>query len=74
MREEAAETGCEFQTMAESGEVGHWDVLKQMNASAGHAGVQELAAWALRIQQRRLEGARAGSKTLAANEDSNEPA
>jgi hypothetical protein len=40
----------------------------------GHAGVQELAAWALSIQQRHLEGARTGSKTLAANEDPNETA
>jgi len=57
--------GFEFLTMAEAGEVGHWEVLQQLNASAGHAGVQELAAWALPIQQRHLEGARAGSKTLA---------
>jgi hypothetical protein len=66
--------GFEFLTMAEAGEVGHWEVLQQMNATAGHAGVQELAAWALPIQQRHLEGARTGSKTLAANEDPNEAA
>jgi hypothetical protein len=63
--------GFEFLTMAEAGEVGHWQVLQQMNASARHAGVEELAAWALPIQQRHLEGALAGSKTLAANEDPN---
>jgi hypothetical protein len=63
--------GFEFLTMAEAGEVGHWEVLQQMNASAGHSGVEELTAWALPIQQRHLEGARSGSKTLAAGEDPN---
>ena len=36
--------GFEFLTMAEAGEVGHWEVLQQMNTSAGHPGGEELAA------------------------------
>ena len=66
--------GFEFLTMAEAGEVGHWEVLQQMSGGAGRSDVQELVAWALPIQQRHLEGARAGSKTLAAAEDPNETA
>ncbi len=66
--------GFEFLTMAEAGEVGHWEVLRQMGAHAGHAGVDELVQWALPIQQRHFEGALAGSKTLAASEDPNETA
>jgi hypothetical protein len=66
--------GFEFLTMAEAGEVGHWAVLQQMNASARHSGVEKLTRWALPIQQRHLEGALAGSKALAASEDPNEPA
>jgi hypothetical protein len=66
--------GFEFLTMAEAGEVGHWEVLQQMSGSAGRSDVQELVSWALPIQQRHLEGARSGSKTLAANEDPNETA
>ena len=66
--------GFEFLTMAEAGEVGHWAVLQEMNASARHSGVEELTTWALPIQQRHLEGALAGSKALAASEDPNEPA
>jgi hypothetical protein len=66
--------GFEFLTMAEAGEVGHWEVLRQMNARAAHAGVGELTEWALPIQERHLEGARAGSKALAAGEDPDETA
>jgi hypothetical protein len=65
--------GFEFLTMAEAGEVGHWGVLQKMNQQAGHSGVDELAKWALPIQQRHLQGALAGSELLAANEDPNEP-
>jgi hypothetical protein len=65
--------GFEFLTMAEAGEVGHWGVLQKMNQQAGHSGVNELAKWALPIQQRHLQGALAGSELLAANEDPNEP-
>ena len=57
--------GFEFLTMAEAGEVGHWEVLQQMSAHAGHAGVDELVrvgpadpAAALRGRARRLEDAR----------------
>jgi hypothetical protein len=64
--------GFEFLTMCEAGEVGHWHVLKEMNANAGHAGVGELVRWAIPIQQRHFEGALAGSETLAASEDPNE--
>jgi hypothetical protein len=64
--------GFEFLTMCEAGEVGHWHVLQELNANAGHAGVGELVDWALPIQQRHFEGALAGSETLAASEDPNE--
>jgi hypothetical protein len=63
--------GFEFLTMAEAGEVGHWNVLQQMSAQAAHVGVAELVRWALPIQQRHFEGALAGSKTLASSEDPN---
>jgi hypothetical protein len=66
--------GFEFLTMAEAGEVGHWQVLQQLSAHAGNARVGELVQWALPIQQRHFEGALAGSKKLAASEDPNETA
>jgi hypothetical protein len=64
--------GFEFLTMAEAGEVGHWAVLQRM--SGGSAEVEQLAAWALPIQERHLQGALDASKTLAAKEDPNETA
>jgi hypothetical protein len=66
--------GFEFLTMAEAGEVGHWQVLQQMSRRAAHPGVDELTRWAIPIQQRHLEGVLGASKSLAASEDPNEPA
>jgi hypothetical protein len=61
--------GFEFLTMAEAGEVGHWAVLRELNARAGHAQVQSLVEWAQPIQERHFQTALAGSKKLAADED-----
>jgi hypothetical protein len=66
--------GFEFLTMAEAGEVGHWSVLGKLNEQAGDQRLQELVAWALPIQERHFEDAKAGSLKLAAEEDPNSPA
>jgi len=64
--------GFEFLTMAEAGEVGHWEVLGEMAKAAGRSDVEQLVEWALPIQQRHFETARAASTKLAAEEDPNE--
>ena len=64
--------GFEFLTMAEAGEVGHWEILKTLNERARDSGVQELVEWGIPIQQRHLEQVRQGSLKLAAEEDPNE--
>ena len=64
--------GFEFLTMAEAGEVGHWEVLGVLGEKAGKSDVQELVQWATPIQQRHFETARKGSLQLAAEEDPNE--
>jgi hypothetical protein len=64
--------GFEFLTMAEAGEVGHWEVLGVLGEKAGKIDVQELVQWATPIQQRHFETARKGSLQLAAEEDPNE--
>jgi hypothetical protein len=64
--------GFEFLTMAEAGEVGHWEILKTLNERARNSGVQELVEWGIPIQQRHFEDARKGSLKLAAEEDPNE--
>ncbi len=66
--------GFEFLTMAEAGEVGHWEILKTLNERARNAGVQELVEWGIPIQERHFEEARQGSLRLAAEEDPNEEA
>jgi hypothetical protein len=63
--------GFEFLTMAEAGEVGHWEILGKLNEKAGEAGIRDLVEWALPIQERHLKNVRAGSLTLAAEEDPN---
>ena len=50
--------GFEFLTMAEAGEVGHWEVLQQLAKTAGNREVKALVAWALPIQKRHFDTAR----------------
>ncbi|MFL6040164.1 MAG: hypothetical protein ACJ740_02030 [Gaiellales bacterium] len=61
--------GFEFLTMAEAGEVGHWEVLKTMNLHGGDERVSELCEWALPIQQRHFSQVTETSRELAAHED-----
>jgi hypothetical protein len=63
--------GFEFLTMAEAGEVGHWEILGKLNEKAGEAEINELVEWALPIQERHLKDVREGSLTLAGEEDPN---
>jgi hypothetical protein len=66
--------GFEFLTMAEAGEVGHWQVVGTMNERAQVSGLEQLVRWVLPIQRRHLQQTLAGSVELAADEDPNEPA
>jgi hypothetical protein len=66
--------GFEFLTMAEAGEVGHWEVLGTLNERAGNGELRELVQWATPIQERHFAQARSGSVALAAAEDPNETA
>ena len=71
-RDSDALDGFEFLTMAEAGEVGHWEILRTLNERARNSGVQDLVEWGIPIQQRHLEQVRQGSLKLAAEEDPNE--
>jgi hypothetical protein len=63
--------GFEFLTMAEAGEVGHWEVLEKMAETARATEIVELTNWALPIHRRHFETARTTSAELAAAEDPN---
>jgi hypothetical protein len=65
--------GFEFLTMAEAGEVGHWQVVGTMNKRAQLPGLQELVEWVTPIQTRHFEQTLQGSVELAADEDPNQP-
>lgn len=64
--------GFEFPTMAEAGEVGHWEILGTLNERARNSEVSSLVDWALPIQKRHLETGRKASLGLASQEDPNE--
>jgi hypothetical protein len=60
--------GFEFLTMAEAGELGHWEIVREMSRTTGEAAVLELADWAIPIQRRHAEIVRECSLELAAEE------
>jgi hypothetical protein len=64
--------GLEFLTMAEAGEVGHWEILARFNKHARNPGVKELTAWGLPIQKRHLSDVRASSLQIVDEEDPGE--
>jgi hypothetical protein len=63
--------GFEFLTMAEAGEVGHWQIVGKLNEKARDPELQQLVEWATPIQERHFENALQGSLMLAAEEDPN---
>jgi hypothetical protein len=63
--EEEALDGFEFLTMAEAGELGHWEIVRKMAAVVDEGPVVELADWAVHIQKRHFEEVRESSLKLA---------
>ena len=61
--------GLEFLTMAEAGEVGHWEILGKLSEEADESEISELVEWALPIQEGHLDHARRASLKLAEQED-----
>jgi hypothetical protein len=66
--EEEALDGFEFLTMAEAGELGHWEIVQKMGQTVGEQEVTELADWAVGVQRRHFERVREASLELAADE------
>lgn len=61
--------GFEFLTMAEAGELGHWEILRTLNDKAGIGVVRELTEFAVPVQTRHFDAVRSTSLELAAEED-----
>jgi uncharacterized protein YigA (DUF484 family) len=66
--EDEALDGFEFLTMAEAGELGHWEIVQTMAKTTGEQRVIELADWAVDIQRKHVEQVRAASLELAKDE------
>jgi hypothetical protein len=66
--EEEALDGFEFLTMAEAGELGHWEIVQTMAKTLGEHDTTELADWAVDVQRRHFDGVRESSLELAVEE------
>jgi hypothetical protein len=66
-------SGFEFLVMAEAAEVGHWRVLRELNARAADPRVRELVDFALPIQERHYQQASEGALALARETDPLQP-
>ena len=60
--------GFEFLTMAEAGEMGHWEIVREMSEKVRDTAALELAEWVIPIQRRHQELVRTSSLELAAEE------
>ena len=66
--EEEALDGFEFLTMAEAGELGHWEIVQTIGDTIGDTRVSELASWAVGVQSGHFDGVRKAALQLAKEE------
>jgi hypothetical protein len=63
--EDEALDGFEFLSMAEAGELCHWEIVQTMADTLSLDDVSELADWAVEVQRGHIETVRAASLELA---------
>jgi hypothetical protein len=66
--EEEALDGFEFLSMAEAGELCHWEIVETMSSRINASDVHGLATWAVGVQREHVETVRRASLALAAEE------
>jgi hypothetical protein len=66
--EEEALDGFELSSMAEAGELCHWEIVERMAKTIDAGDVHRLATWAVEIQREHVEGVRRASLALAEEE------
>jgi hypothetical protein len=66
--EEEALDGFEFLSMAEAGELCHWEIVEKIASTVGDARATELAQWAVPVQRGHLDAVRGAYLELAADE------
>ena len=66
--------GLEFLSMAEAGEMAHWEILATLNETAKDRDVAAIVKFAVPLQTAHVGAVREHSLRLAADEDPSEPA
>ena len=66
--EEEALDGFEFMTMAEAGELGHWEIVEKIASVIGEQRAGDLAGWAVGVHRGHADTIRSASLTLAEDE------
>ena len=66
--------GLEFLSMAEAGELAHWEILAKLNETANDAEIDKIVKFALPLQQAHVDAVREQSLRLAGKEDPTDPA
>ena len=66
--------GLEFLSMAEAGELAHWEILGKLNETANDAEIDKIVEFALPLQQAHVDAVREQSLRLAGKQDPTEPA
>jgi hypothetical protein len=66
--------GLEFLSMAEAGEIAHWEILAKLNETAKDSVIGKLVTFAVPIQQKHVREVRDHSLRLAGEEDPHEAA
>jgi hypothetical protein len=66
--EEEALDGFEFLSMAEAGELCHWEIVAAMAERSGATSAKQLADWAVPIQREHVETVRRAALDLAVEE------
>jgi hypothetical protein len=66
--EQEALDGFEFLSMAEAGELCHWEIVATMSDAVGEDRVHQLAGWAVDVQRRHVDTVRRASLALAREE------
>jgi len=68
--EEEALDGFEFLSMAEAGELCHWEIVATIAERTGETAAKQLADWAVPVQREHVETVRRSALALAAEEAS----
>ncbi len=66
--EDEALDGFEFLSMAEAGELCHWEIVAKMSETIGASDIHELATWSVDVQREHVELVRRASLALAEEE------